>query len=84
MLLMVSSQNYNELLHSRSAVPVDTIHLHSVIELDRTVVSTVTYLAMYSTVGQRPQVNLQYSADVRCLVPNSSTQPVIQSTVFMV
>ena len=61
--------------------PVDTTKLHSVIELDRT---GITYLEMYSAVGQRPQVDVQYSIDVRCLVPNSSIQPVIKSAVFMV
>ena len=63
MLLMVSRQNYNELPHSRSAVPVDTIQLHSVIELDRT---GVTYLEMYSAGwGQQQQVDVQHFADIK-------------------
>ena len=68
MLLMVSRQNYNELPHSRSAVPVDTIQLHSVIGLDRT---GVTYLEMYSAGwGQQQQVDIQHFADIRSLVHN--------------
>ena len=73
MLLMVPHQNYNELPvpHSRSAVPVDTIHLHSVIELDRT---GVTYLEMYSKrLGQQQQVDVQCFADIGSSVPNSTT-----------
>ena len=69
----------DELPRPSPAVPpvqnVDTTQLHGVIELDRT---GITYLEMYSAVGQRPQVDVQYSTDVRCLVPNSSIQPVIE------
>ena len=64
----------DELPRPSPAVHIDTIHLHSVIELDRT---GIIYFEMYSAVGQRLQVDVQYSTDVGCLVPNSSIQPVI-------